>query len=71
MRNLNMNELVEVEGGKISAAVIAGIISFVSDAISLIDTAMKVDYESMVNNSAVDFGGVNAMGDYTNGMCSR
>ena len=71
MRNLNIDELDAVQGGRMTAALAANIISFLSDAYGLIDDAMKVDYASMVNNSTVDFGGVNPMGDYTNGICTR
>ena len=71
MRNLNIDELTAVQGGKMTTAMALNIIGFFSDAIGLIDAAMKVDFESMVSNSAVDFGSVNPMGDYSNGMCTR
>jgi len=71
MRNLNIDELDAVQGGRMTAALAANIISFLSDAYGLIDAAMKVDFESMVRNSSVDFGSVNPMGDYSNGMCTR
>jgi hypothetical protein len=60
-----------VQGGKMTTALALNIIGFFSDTIGLIDAAMKVDFESMVRNSSVDFGSVNPMGDYSNGMCTR
>jgi bacteriocin-like protein len=71
MRTLNIDELSTVQGGKLSAAMAINIINVISDAISLIDAAMKVDFESMVSNSSVDLGNVNPMGDYSNSMCTR
>ena len=71
MRTLNIDELSTVQGGKMSAALAISIINVISDAISLIDAAMKVDFESMVSNSSVDLGSVNPMGDYSNSMCNR
>jgi len=71
MRTLNIDELTAVQGGKMTTALALNIIGFFSDAIGLIDAALKVDFESMVSNSSVDFGSVNPMGDYSNGMCTR
>jgi hypothetical protein len=71
MRTLNIDELTAVQGGKMTTALALNIIGFFSDTIGLIDAAMKVDFESMVSNSSVDFGSVNPMGDYSNGMCTR
>mgnify|MGYP000075281613 CR=1 FL=1 len=71
MRTLNIDELDAVQGGRMTPVLAANIISFLSDAFGLIDAAMKVDYASMVNNSNVEFGNVNPMGDYTNVLCTR
>jgi hypothetical protein len=71
MRTLNLNELNEVEGGRMSAALAVSIVNFFSDLYTLADAAMQIDYGKVVSSSTTDFGGVNAMGDYTNGMCSR
>ena len=71
MRTLNIDELNTVQGGKMTTALALNIISFFSDAISLFDAAMKVDFDAMVSNSTVNFGGVNPMGDYGNVMCTR
>jgi hypothetical protein len=37
----------------------------------LVEAALNVDYASLGSGSSVDYSGFNAMGDYSNGMCSR
>jgi bacteriocin-like protein len=71
MRNLSINELNEVQGGRMTVSLGVTIIGLISDAYTLVEAALKVDYQGMVNDSTVDYGGYNAMGDYTNGICTR
>jgi hypothetical protein len=71
MRNLNIDELNEVQGGKLSAGMAVSIINFFSDVYTLTEAAMKVDYASMASGTSVDYGGFNPLGDYTNGICAR
>ena len=71
MRTLNLNELNEVDGGRLTVANAISLGGLFSDIFNLVEAAMRVDYASMVSSSTADFASVNPMGDYTNGMCSR
>ncbi|MEY3886032.1 MAG: hypothetical protein RL650_124 [Pseudomonadota bacterium] len=71
MRSLNIEELNEVQGGRLSGGLAVSILGLISDAFTLVEAALNVNYTSLASGSAVDYSGFNAMGDYSNGMCSR
>jgi hypothetical protein len=71
MRSLNIEELNVVQGGRMSGGLAVSILGLISDAYTLVEAALNVNYTSLTSGSAVDYSGYNAMGDYGNGMCSR
>jgi hypothetical protein len=71
MRNLNINELVEVQGGRISGSLAISIVGILSDLWTLADAFMSADFQSIGSGVEVDYGAYNAMGDYSGAMCSR
>ena len=71
MRSLNIEELNEVQGGRLSGGLAVSILGLISDAFTLVEAALNVNYTSLASGSSVDYSGFNAMGDYSNGMCSR
>jgi hypothetical protein len=71
MRSLEFEELNEVQGGRISSGLAVSILGLVSDVYTLVEAALNVEYASLGSGSSVDNSGFNAMGDYSNGMCSR
>jgi hypothetical protein len=70
MKSLNMNELTEVQGGGLSFrwAVKAG--ELLVDAFNMYEISQKVDLEPG-NYGPADSNGYNAMGDFTNGTCTK
>ena len=70
MRNLNMNELEEVGGGGISFKWAIRLGEIISDGITLYEAGSKIEFEPS-SYGPVDSGGINPMGDYTNGICLR
>jgi len=70
MRNLNMNELEEVGGGSISFKWAIRLGEIISDGITLYEADSKIEFEPS-SYGPVDAGGINPMGDYTNGICLR
>ena len=71
MRSLEFEELNEVQGGRISIGLAVSILGLISDVYTLVEAALNVEYASLGSGSSVDHSGFNAMGDYSNGMCSR
>ena len=71
MRNLEIDELNEVQGGGIATRWAIKAIASIADVLTLMDVAMRVDYRAMGSSGNVDDLGINAMGDYTDGMSAR
>jgi hypothetical protein len=70
MRTLNIDELDEVQGGGVAMKWAYRIGEWVSNAYTLYEASSKVEIDPSSYGS-VDAGGINPMGDYTNGICLR
>jgi hypothetical protein len=71
MRSLYTAELEEVQGGRISGSLAVSIISVISDAWTLIEAVVNVNYQALGSGTSLDANGYNPMGDFTNGICAR
>ena len=70
MRNLEINELNEVQGGGLATKWAIKLGELISTGLTFIDATSRIDFDPS-NYGAVDAGGINVMGDYTNGICLR
>ena len=70
MRILNLDELNEVQGGGLAMKWAYRIGEWVSNAYTLYEASSKIEIDPSSYGS-VDAGGINPMGDYTNGICLR
>jgi hypothetical protein len=70
MRTLNIEELDEVQGGGLAMKWAYRIGEWVSNAYTVYEASTKVEIDPSSYGS-VDAGGINPMGDYTNGICLR
>jgi hypothetical protein len=70
MRNLNMYELDQVQGGGIVTTWVIRAIGALSDLATLVELGSKVEFDRS-SYGPVDAGGINVMGDYTSGICAR
>jgi hypothetical protein len=69
MRNLNIDELNEVQGGSMIARWAYKLGESIANMYTLYEASQKIEFEPS-SYGAVDASGYNAMGDYS-GMCTR
>jgi bacteriocin-like protein len=70
MKSLNIDELNQVQGGGIVTTWAIRAVGALADLVTLVEVGIKVEFDPS-SYGAVDAGGYNPMGDYTNGICLR
>jgi hypothetical protein len=70
MRNLNIDELNEVQGGGIALKWAIKIGELLSNGYTLFEASSKIEFDPS-SYGAADANGYNPMGDYTSGICAR